>query len=647
MIKYRSDIDGLRAIAVLPVIFFHVGFPFFSGGYVGVDVFFVISGYLITSIILQGLENDSFSLKGFYINRARRLLPALSFMLAITIPIAFTVMLPANLDAFFRSVIATLFFSSNLYFWRQTNYFSDAAELQPLIHTWSLGIEEQYYLLFPIFLIFLWKRKKILIPTAISLVFLLSFVFGTWGPELFNFSRATAYYLLPTRGWEILLGSISALFLYNKAFTESPLFYQWRSILSLIGFGMIFYAILMFSPSTPYPSAYTLMPTVGTFLIIVFNSKSSFLHKLLSINLLVYVGLLSYSAYLWHQPLIALSRHYLLDFPGITTNLLIVILTFVMAYISYKFVETPLRNKQKTSNTRFTRVIGFAITVIIIISISGISLKGFENYYLKYRTSPDSMQVLDYLNYKNTSIYKAEYSDGECFYDSTQFLFRDFNQEKCLRLSENNNILLVGDSFAAMYSGALKRKYPDTNLIQATPTHCKPFIGLKSGHKNCIDLYDYLYGEFLPINAPKIDGIIISARWDLEDLEPLHQTINFINELGIKIFLLGPTPEFSIDLPAIISKKIFENKKLDDVAFSSHQVLKVHNSMIDFVSNYEGELNFFSPYNVLCPDSSCNLILPSMIPIIFDYGHYTAEGASLVVDEMHKLTSYIESLKSR
>lgn len=602
----RSDIDGLRAVAVLPVIFFHIGFPFFSGGYVGVDVFFVISGYLITSIILKGLEKGSFSLKGFYINRARRLLPALSFMLAITIPIALIVMLPANLDAFFRSVIATLFFSSNLYFWRQTNYFSDAAELQPLIHTWSLGIEEQYYLLFPIFLIFLWKRKKILIPTAISLVFLLSFVFGTWGPELFNFSRATAYYLLPTRGWEILLGSISALFLYNKAFTESPLFYHCRSILSLIGFGMIFYAILMFSPSTPYPSTYTLMPTVGTFLIIVFNSKSSFLHKLLSINLLVYVGLLSYSAYLWHQPLIALSRHYLLDFPGITTNLLIVILTFVMAYISYKFVETPLRNKQKTSNTRFTRVIGFAITVIIIISISGISLKGFENYYLKYRTSPDSMQVLDYLNYKNTSKYKAEYSDGECFYDSTQFSFRDFNQEKCLRLSENNNILLVGDSFAAMYSGALKRKYPDTNLIQATPTHCKPFIGLKSGHKNCIDLYDYLYEEFLPINAPKIDGIIISARWDLEDLEPLLQTINFINELGIKIFLLGPTPEFSIDLPAIISKKIFENKKLDDVAFSSHQVLKVHNSMIDFVSNYEGELNFFSPYNVLCPDSSCN-----------------------------------------
>ena len=644
MINYRSDIDGLRAVAVLPVIFFHIGFPFFSGGYVGVDVFFVISGYLITSIILKGPEKGSFSLKGFYINRARRLLPALSFMLAITIPIALIVMLPANLDAFFRSVIATLFFSSNLYFWRQTNYFSDAAELQPLIHTWSLGIEEQYYLLFPIFLIFLWKRKKILIPTAISLVFLLSFVFGTWGPELFNFSRATAYYLLPTRGWEILLGSISALFLYNKAFTESPLFYHCRSILSLIGFGMIFYAILMFSPSTPYPSTYTLMPTVGTFLIIVFNSKSSFLHKLLSINLLVYVGLLSYSAYLWHQPLIALSRHYLLDFPGITTNLLIVILTFVMAYISYKFVETPLRNKQKTSNTRFTRVIGFAITVIIIISISGISLKGFENYYLKYRTSPDSMQVLDYLNYKNTSKYKAEYSDGECFYDSTQFSFRDFNQEKCLRLSENNNILLVGDSFAAMYSGALKRKYPDTNLIQATPTHCKPFIGLKSGHKNCIDLYDYLYEEFLPINAPKIDGIIISARWDLEDLEPLLQTINFINELGIKIFLLGPTPEFSIDLPAIISKKIFENKKLDDVAFSSHQVLKVHNSMIDFVSNYEGELNFFSPYNVLCPDSSCNLILPSMIPIIFDYGHYTAEGASLVVDEMHELTSYIESL---
>ena len=125
MINYRSDIDGLRAVAVLPVIFFHIGFPFFSGGYVGVDVFFVISGYLITSIILKGLEKGSFSLKGFYINRARRLLPALSFMLAITIPIALIVMLPANLDAFFRSVIATLFFSSNLYFWRQTNYFSE------------------------------------------------------------------------------------------------------------------------------------------------------------------------------------------------------------------------------------------------------------------------------------------------------------------------------------------------------------------------------------------------------------------------------------------------------------------------------------------------------------------------------------------
>jgi peptidoglycan/LPS O-acetylase OafA/YrhL len=216
--NYRREIDGLRALAVIPVILFHAGFQTFSGGFVGVDVFFVISGYLITSIILTGLEQNNFSIINFYERRARRILPALFFIMLICIPISWFLLLPYHLLEFSRSLIATTFFSSNILFWSESGYFANAAAEKPLLHTWSLAVEEQYYFLFPLFLMIFWKFGKRWILAFLGILFIASLALAEWAAYT---KPAAAFYLLPTRGWEFLIGSFTAFYLssaYQKKF---------------------------------------------------------------------------------------------------------------------------------------------------------------------------------------------------------------------------------------------------------------------------------------------------------------------------------------------------------------------------------------------------------------------------------------------
>ena len=360
--QYRAEIDGLRALAVLPVILFHAGFEWFSGGFVGVDVFFVISGYLITTIIISEMAEGKFSIVNFYERRARRILPALFFVMAACLPFAWLWLTPGNLKDFGQSLVAVSTFSSNILFWLESGYFDTAAELKPLLHTWSLAVEEQYYIFFPIFLMLTWRLGIKWILILLSIIFFISLGIAQWGAYK---SPKAAFFLLPTRGWELLIGVFTAFYLKYNTHLKSHILNQ---ALSLLGFCLIVYSIIAFDKTTPFPSLYALVPTIGTGLLILCAVPKTFIHKILSLKFIVGIGLVSYSAYLWHQPLLAFARNRLLGDASDLILIALCITSLVMAWFSWKFVEGPFR-----SRTYFSRnlVFRFSILGIFIFSLIG------------------------------------------------------------------------------------------------------------------------------------------------------------------------------------------------------------------------------------------------------------------------------------
>jgi peptidoglycan/LPS O-acetylase OafA/YrhL len=357
--NYRREIDGLRALAVLPVILFHAGFELFSGGFVGVDVFFVISGYLITTIILAELEQEKFSIVNFYERRARRILPALFLVMLFCLPFAWVLLTPADLNSFAKSLIAVPLFVSNIFFWRDGGYFETAAELKPLLHTWSLAVEEQYYVLFPLFLMFFWKLGKRWILATLIFVFLASVTLAQWG----SYAKPVAsFYLLPTRGWELLIGAFSALYLSTENRKEFSKILS--DFLGWLGVALILYAVFAFSKATPFPGLYALIPTLGTALIILFATQQTTVGKFVGNNLFVGLGLISYSAYLWHQPVLAFARHWSTELDQLLI-LLLVTLVLLISYLSWRFIEQPFRSKAKF-NRKFVFTSSFLVGLIFI-----------------------------------------------------------------------------------------------------------------------------------------------------------------------------------------------------------------------------------------------------------------------------------------
>jgi peptidoglycan/LPS O-acetylase OafA/YrhL len=360
---YRPEIDGLRAIAVLAVIFFHSGFRAFSGGFVGVDVFFVISGYLIALILIQDLEKERFSISHFYQRRARRILPALFGVTLICIPLAWIWMLPHELRRFGQSLVSVGTFSTNVFFWLRTDYFSPNSEEQPLLHIWSLAVEEQFYLIFPLLLALSWQLgKKTLISVSIA-VALASLSLSEW---MVHHDSTAAFYLIPTRAWELLAGVITAFWTSTRP-GRAAAGKAWTSRLaSWVGIGLITVAILTFTAHTPTPGLLTLAPVVGAVLVVGCVSRESFLGGVLSSTPIVVIGLMSYSLYLWHQPVLAFAR-LTGTYEGSTArHLLFVSLNFPLAYASWRFIEQPIRKGALSAQYVFlASAVGLAALCII------------------------------------------------------------------------------------------------------------------------------------------------------------------------------------------------------------------------------------------------------------------------------------------
>lgn len=468
IIKYRAEIDGLRALAVIPVIFFHAGFSFFSGGFVGVDVFFVISGYLITTIIIKELNNNTFSIKRFYERRARRILPALLLVILISSIISFVFLTRSELASYFKSVIATLLFFSNFYFYKTTPYFRSESDLEPLLHTWSLSIEEQFYIIFPILLLLFHNFFKkyiflILIFGFVSSLFICQFL-ALYTGGILNF------YFTFSRAWELALGAICAHILIYKNLPYSSLI---KNLLSTIGIILIVFSIFFFSRQTVFPSFYTLVPTVGTSLIILFADRDTFINKILSIKFLVSIGLISYSLYLWHQPLLAFGRIFFDDLSTFK-KLILIFLSVLMSIFSYFFIEKIFRDKNKIDFKFYFKTI--AITSIFLVLFSHVAYNFFSS---KNSTEANLAKLLVNKNaVYATKIDERKFIKNRIIYENLKPKILVIGSSRILQISNDNfnkQILNLGVSGASVEDHiaitlmALEKFNVDTILLGADP----------------------------------------------------------------------------------------------------------------------------------------------------------------------------------
>ena len=611
--KYRAEIDGLRALAVLPVILFHAGFEWFSGGFVGVDVFFVISGYLITTIIISEMAEGKFSIINFYERRARRILPALFFVMAACLPFAWLWLTPTDLKDFGQSLVAVSTFSSNILFWRESGYFATAAELKPLLHTWSLAVEEQYYIFFPIFLMLTWRLGIKWILILLSIVFFISLGIAQWGA--YN-SPSAAFFLLPTRGWELLVGVFAAFYLKYNTHLKSHTVNQ---MLSLLGFGMIAYSIVAFDKTTPFPSLYALIPTIGTGLLILCAVPKTLIHKLLSLKIIVGIGLISYSAYLWHQPLLAFARHR--SFGEVSELILSIlcVISLVMAWFSWRFVEKPFRSKTKVSNRSIFK---FSIIFTLLFSIIGLWLHQ-SNGALKY--SP---------------IEKQQVLGG--FIDATAYQMLRHKQIKLLEFSKSNekkDILIIGDSHSEDLVNAVFEAGINSDMEFSSyyiPVNCGVlFVRDKKDREslkgNCESEKISFFNNDLQIQMSLADEVWIISSWRQMDIPYMSKSIENIKTINKNIKLFGtkhfgsPSSKWynTVDIDNW-SSAIFDDSDKSAYAKTS----KVNDDLSNIVKSLSVE--FFNTQHLICRSKAfCSNYIDGNI-ISYDGSHLTKHGARIL-----------------
>ena len=578
--KYRAEIDGLRALAVLPVILFHAGFEWFSGGFVGVDVFFVISGYLITTIIISEMVEDRFSIIDFYKRRARRILPALFFMMAVCLPFAWLLLIPNELKDFGQSLVSVSIFSSNILFWIEAGYFDAAAELKPLLHTWSLAVEEQYYLLFPIFLLLTWRLGVKWIIFLLSIVFIISLGLAEWASNQITQPKiiSASYFLLPTRAWELLVGVLIAFYLKSNTFLNSKMFNQ---IMSLIGIFMILYSVIAFDKNTPFPSLYTLVPVIGTALLILCSVQKTIVYNFLTIKPIAWLGLISYSAYLWHQPLFAFVRSSRLEDPSEFILMILCAVSIILAWFSYRFIETPFRDRSVTpSNIMVTTLIGgsIAFTSLGLLLHFGDGFESRLNYGENIRTIEKSPKG-DACHTVNTP---CEYFEGTPKYAT------------------------FGDSHVVELSYALAEhiKPYGYSVQHYSYSGCKPNLRAKESYcyewtANSIDRI---------INDARIEVVVMSyslARIKLEKQdsvwEDLLAIIEKFTDNGKKVYFLIQPPILDYSVP----KQILLNGSKQIIGPNRFDWIQKNNFVFSRYNSLPKDLVILDAADVFCDDSSC------------------------------------------
>ena len=633
--NYRPEIDGLRALAVIPVIFYHAGFATFGGGFVGVDVFFVISGYLITSIIYDEMQRGRFSPAGFYERRIRRILPALFVVCLTCVPFAWFWMEPTQFIDFSQSLIAVNLFVSNIFFWREAGYFATASELKPLLHTWSLAVEEQFYVLFPLALLLLARlqRKALLVLSLI--VALISLGAAQWASKAQPDSN---FYLLPYRIWELEVGVILALGAGTWIKREGWL----AEAISVCGLAMITVAVFWFDKSTPFPSVWALIPVLGTAFIIAASGPRNFVGRMLSLPPLVGIGLISYSAYLWHQPLFAFTRIRMFGDLSTINYLLLILLAFALAYVTWKLVEVPFRNRQGIHRrVVFSWASGISASLILF------GVIGHVGQGLVWRhDNPAPMANLGARLDVNLGL--ADGCEG-----TTEV------SAEC-RTGDAPEIIVWGDSFAMHLVDGILSSNPDADIVQMTSSGCGPIFDVAplDPHKineiwaqGCLRanaqvkryilasqsvkyaVLGSLFFQYLNEDALVFhNGKVVPANPEFI-LERFRATLDFLIENKIRPVVFAPPPSNGNNVSECVVRRKWFNINAADCDIEKTIYERFQSRVIAFLKRVEQTHTVVWMSDFLCNQNTCKSEEDGLY-LYRDGGHLSREGSRLVGEKM-------------
>ncbi len=609
MMKYRADIDGLRALAVLPVLFYHAGVPGFPGGFVGVDIFFVISGYLICGMVDGDIRNGSFSLSNFYKRRVLRILPALLVMFLVTSVLAYLYCLPVELEDYSKSLASAVGSVSNIYFAATAGYFDAPAETKPLLHTWSLGVEEQFYLVVPLLMLlayrFVPKRARLVFAVVAALSFAAAFAV--------SYRNTTfVFYLTPFRAWELALGALLSI-----KFIPAPQTELARNLCGSIGMLLLLGAIFLGSPSAPLLLMMSLA-SIGATLVIASSERGiSAVGKWLSLRPLVFVGLISYSLYLWHWPLIVFQRTdgLLAGSSGATTKLILIAVSIAVAWLSWRFVEMPFRARATDTSTGMV----FSIAATAMTSIAALCGLVLVVGGAPFRFPERVVSIASYLAYDPSEPFRA----GHCYLTGNR---QQLDVQTCMKLdAKRPNYLLVGDSHAAHLWLGLSSAMPDVNLMQATAGACRPAVERISllDSRACPRLMQFVFNDFL-VNH-RVDKVLLSASWKDEDIPALSDTLDTLMSRGLDVVVLGPIVEYDGALPRLLADEILRHSPSIADAMRTPGIRERDRAMRRMVTAKGA--TYLSVYDTVCRDGNCDEFAEGDIPLQFDAGHLTAEGS--------------------
>ncbi len=638
-VVYRRAIDGLRAVAVLPVMLFHAGLSGFAGGFVGVDIFFVISGYLITSIILKDLERGSFSIAHFYERRTKRILPALLVVILACFPFAWLWLSPNELTAFAKSLTAVAVFGSNVYFWLKSDYFAADADLEPLLHTWSLAVEEQYYVIFPVLLVLVWKLRKSALPATLVILALSSFAISLYGVQ---HHPNAAFYLLPSRGWELLLGAIVALAYPTPLLHEGKV---WRrtahEVAAVLGLALIGWSVFSFDSETRFPGMAALAPTVGTAAVLAFAGDRTLVGQLLGTKPFVGLGLISYSAYLWHQPMLAFARHRSIEVLGTAQVVYILLATLALAGLTWFFVEQPLRRNQEIRRRHLFAAAATASLFLVVVGVLGTTTGG-----IAFRKNVTSFAKADRGLMGNPGLNEA------CSLDVEDPVFR--LPAECYT-SEAPELVLWGDSFAMHLVQGVLSSRPDARLAQVTASSCGPILGLaitsartSAEHAQDCIRHNYKVIEWIA-KQKSVTHVLVSSPFRqlapgqtlvyadrsgstdaVDAIGALRATLAALEKIGVTPVVFSPPPRTGQNIGGCLSRAIRYSAALARCDFTRAAVDSAYGYLWDALREISRDYKVVWLKDGLCDKDRCRASFGDSIPIYRDQGHLSSEGSEIL-----------------
>jgi len=660
---YRPEIDGLRAIAVSAVILYHSKIKFlgdqpFKGGFIGVDIFFVISGYLITSIILKELiTTGSFSFKHFYERRIRRILPVLMFVMLASLPFAWMYLLPNSFVDFSKSILYSLGFGSNFYFhYSGQIYGAEEGIFKPFLHTWSLSVEEQYYILFPIILLITFRYFKNYLIYILIFGLIVSLGFAEWTSRNYP---STSFYFIHTRMWELLAGSILAYFEITRGYRNQSKILN--NILPAIGLVLIGHSVFFFDDSMLHPSLLTLSPIMGVCLIIWFSGKNEVVTKILSTKLFVGIGLISYSLYLWHYPIFAFAR--ITEFFGndIIKELFSGLVIFALSVGTYYLIERPFRNKKYNFKKLFVILFSF-VTFLIAVNYYVISKDGINTRL------PKIFQVK--LKEENVILFKKDNVQqvvllGDSHAGALQYSLNEEIKKNNLSLIRLRTRFYLND-FNFIIDNKINEEFIKEN------NEAKRFLSensdlvviyhLRWSIKLLASWFDNEEGnkEEVQLEVPDVyfepKNIKTSSQQQRQKyiLDGLISEINQIVNQGHKLILVYPVPEMGFDVPKHLLKNIVKETKSGDhlvpILSGSYEVYKKRNEMIfDALEGIEN-INIYKvyPHKIFCDNQIKGRCVANDKENLFyfDDDHVSLKGSKFIIDKVMKIIKDID-IKSK